>query len=879
MSVAAAGKLFVNYTKMPRRIPLAVWVALRTLVLAGTIGLAVVLTLWPEIGLRLFWGLAIPVLPGVFALAPGVWRQVCPMATLNQMPRQGGFTQGRDLPEQAKTWAFAIAVAFFFGTIALRAPLLNASPALVAIGIVLVLALAFLGGLVFKGRSGWCGTFCPLGPIQRDYGHAPLAVVRNGFCDTCLGCQKNCYDFNPRAAVFSDLYDEDPRYSGQRRFFMAMMPGVILGYFLQDQAPAYGPWVQFAILVGTTMGSVGLYQMLTGFLGLNLFRTANLFAAAALALFYVFSGPTIVKTLSALADVAVPQALIDASRATGLVIAGLVIYQGWRNEYAYEEMARAANHLQVDQSGHSLRERLATAGAAQVLEKSSGTSFSVAPNQTLLDAMEAARIKINFGCRSGLCGADAVAIHEGSGNLSPPGEDETATLRRLGLEGKARLACMCQVRGPVTVDTNLQKAAASAVMASDTEDRAAALGIRHVVIIGNGVAGLGVAEALRRKSASVEITVITGESHHFYNRMAIGRVIYGRSAMDGLHLLPDAWYKDNRVDVWRNTIATAVDREARQLHLGTGETLPYDRLVLATGAHAASPGPEYSRYTNAFVLRAASDAEAVRAFAQARRARRAVVIGGGVLGVEAADALHHLGLDVVLLQRSGRLMDRQLDSTGAVRLTQYLNNIGIEVVHNAVVASFSGETELEQIALSDGTIITGDLFIACVGIVPNIELAKSCGLATGRGIVVDAHMATADPAIFAVGDVAELPGAPGGLWPVGAAQATAVVSTMLGAPQAYEVPRLLVQLKCDGIDLRSYGMLEAQAGDEVISAPPAETAWWSFILRDREVTGAVFVGPPGSGRVFTRALQARCDLTPVLPDLREGRLEALARVL
>ena len=161
------------------------------------------------------------------------------MALMNQLPRMTNRSIARDLPEWAGHWAFGIAVASFIGLVALRAPLLNHRGDLVGLGILGMLVIAFMGGLAFKGRSGWCGTFCPLGPIQRDYGHAPLVMVRNGFCSTCVGCQKNCYDFNPRAAVFGDIYDNDAAYAGQRRFFMAMMPGTVLGYFLQAPNPDY----------------------------------------------------------------------------------------------------------------------------------------------------------------------------------------------------------------------------------------------------------------------------------------------------------------------------------------------------------------------------------------------------------------------------------------------------------------------------------------------------------------------------------------------------------------------------------------------------------------------------------------------------------------
>lgn len=874
--MANASQLFANYTKITPRIPMGIWAALRIATLAITLIVAALLIRHPDVGLKIFWGLMIPVVPALLVIAPGLWRQICPMALLNQIPRMLKIGAARDLPELARKWAFTIAVATFFICIALRAPLLNYNGLVVGLGIFGVLILALIGGLVFKGRSGWCGTFCPLGPIQRDYGQAPVVLVRNGYCESCVGCQKNCYDFNPRAAVFGDLYDEDPRYAGQRRFFMAMLPGIILGYFLQDQHPAYGPWLHALILIGATCASVGVYQLLTSFFGLRPFRAANLFACVALIAFYAFGVPVVLKAVASLAhiDIAAPAQLIGI--ALGLALSAALVFKGRSNERIYEDALKSSDQLHLDEGTRTLQERM-DAKSPRVSERGSGKAFAVAPGQTLLEAMEAAHVKINFGCRSGLCGADPVVICEGEGNVSAAGPDELATLKRLGLEGVARLACVCQVNGAITIDRDVQnakRAAAGHAAAAAKTDPLKDKGVEKIVIVGNGVGGISTADALRQISPSVDIKIITDEPHHFYNRMAIGRVIYGRSAMDGLFLLPEDWYADNHVDVWRNTIVTAIDREQKRLALGTGETLPYDRLIIATGAEAMSPDPSYAKFPNAFVLRRAADAQAIRSFAQLNGARHAVVLGGGVLGVEAADALHHLGLKVTILQRTARLMDRQLDVEGAARLTHYLTNIDIEVMTDAIAASFEGEERLTRIRLKDGREVEGDLFVACAGIMPRIELAKASGLVTKRGILVDPHMRTSDASIYAVGDVAELEGALGGLWPIAGAQADALAADIAGLAKPYTMPHLILQLKCDGVDLKSFGEVEPRPGDESLCADPDAIEWWRLNLRDGKVVGGVFIGPPSSSRPFTRLLQPEADLTSALPALRSGHLPA-----
>lgn len=874
---------FANYTKRGSALPKPVWQVLRVLTLLATLGFAVLLTFDPAVGLQLWWGLAIPVLPAVLVIAPGLWRQVCPMAFLNQIPRMTGTSRSLPLPGKWKERAFLIAVALFLACVAARSPVLNHAGGLVAAGIVGVLIAAFVGGLVFAGRSGWCGTFCPLGPIQRTYGHAPLVVVPNGYCPTCVGCQKNCYDFNPRGAIFADLVDSDPRYASQRRLFIGLLPGLIGAYFLQGPTQTYGYELYLAILLAACCASAGLYAIATSCFPLSPHRVAAVFAAVALAIFYWFGGPIVLGTLSHVLSFTAPEWLTAASRGVG-VVGGLILLGA--SLYAEGLFAKAAAQPAqrvAEPSGRTqMHTRFGGKQGAEVTDRETKVAFPVPKGATLLDAIESAGLKINYGCRAGLCGADAVVVCAGSKHLSPAGDDELATLRRLGLEGKARLACMCRVSGPVLIDRDPNASAAEQTEAAPVApevDHALGTGISRVVIIGNGIAGTSTAEQLRRLSASLQIDMITSEPLHFYNRMAIGRLIYGRTGMDGLQLIPDNWYARNRVEVWRNSIARAVDRQSKTVLLATGESLPYDKLILATGAHCTTPDPDFLSFDNAFVLRSAEDAQALRNYVQLRRARHALVVGGGVLGVEAADALHHLGLQVTLLQRSDRLMNAQLDHQGAARLTAYLEGIGIQVLTDVAISRWENQgATLRAAWLAHGPCARADLFVACLGIGTNAQLARAAGLEVGRGVRVDSCMRTSDPDIYAVGDVAELPGAIGGLWTVGAAQAVTAANALLGREQPYQAPRIILQLKCDGIDLRSFGEIAARPGDEEYTAGPNDAAWWRLILRQDELVGALYVGPPRSAKDFTRVVQAGADLTPIRADLQRGNLSVLAKL-
>ncbi len=877
----AATQFFRNYTQRQTRVPMALWWAARGAALAVALALVALLFLRPQTGLLLFWGLVIPLVPALLVVAPGLWRQVCPMATLNQIPRLAGFSRALELPAVLKTAAFGIAVALFIGAVSLRAPLLNHEGAALGTLVLLMLAAAFAGGLVFKGRSGWCGTFCPLAPIQRTYGQAPLFVVKNGYCNPCVGCQKSCYDFNPRAAVFSDVYDEDPRHAAQRRLFMGLLPGLILGYFLQATVPVSPAY--FLTLLLAVAASAGAYGLAVAFLPASPYRVALVFGVIALSCFYGFAGPLVVRTLATLAGVQPWPLAQTLAQAAGLLLAALLAASGLHAEARWKASQRKSTAGAAAAGGSSLKKRLAETKTAEVTDRASGISFPVAGDATLLEAIQGAGLKINFGCRAGVCGADPVAICEGAEHLSPPGDDELATLRRLGLEGRARLACMCSVKGPVTIDRDPHSAPAPTLAQAagkPVEDRAPALGLKRVVIVGNGVAGMGVAEALRRASPSVQIDVVGNEPFAFYNRMGIGRLVYdadATAALAGLTLVPPDWAEKQRVNQHRGAVALRIDRERRELLLHGDTVLPYDKLVLATGARSTPPDAAFLDHRNAFVLRSAEDAQAIRHYVQRAKARRALVVGGGVLGVEAADALHHLGLKVTLLQRADRLMNQQLDAQGAAKLQSYLEGIGIQVVTQAQVLAYEGEPMLQVAQLAHGPRVRADLFVAALGIQANTFLAEHAGLLLGdNGVRVDAHMQTSDPDILAVGDVAELKGTPRGLWPIGSAHAATAVATLLGEDRPYATPRIVLQLKCDGIDLRSQGDIAPREGDENYTAREGDAAWWRLIVRHGQLAGGLYVGPPGTAKTFTKLLQQPRDLGPLREQLRQGSLEGLA---
>ncbi|HEX4345816.1 MAG TPA: FAD-dependent oxidoreductase [Solirubrobacteraceae bacterium] len=855
---------FPNYTQIAPVVPHAAWRVLRRLSVPLLVAIAVLLVADPKDGLKLWWGLLIPLLPLLWLVAPGIWRNVCPLATANQIPRTAGFSRAAKPPRWFRRVAPMLGMGTFVLAVASRPVLFNASGPATAALIVAALLGAFAGGVLLKGKSGWCSSICPMLPVQRMYGQAPFVLERNDHCRPCVGCTANCYDFNPRAAYLADLHEADPHDTSTRKIFVGAFPALVVAYFTLAPPSAVGVlthYGQVALAIGAGIGS---FFVLEAVLRVSAARLAAVYAAAAITLFYWYGSKVVATTLlgSPAGWLVWPLRTVVA----GLAIAWLL--RAWRQEQRFAAAsapAPSADAVSVTLSA-AAQAAAAPAGGVEVTFEHDGARIVASPAASLLEVAEGGEQAIEAGCRMGVCGADPVAILAGAEHLSAQTADERATLERLGLDpSRNRLACCARVSGPVTISLRPDR---EAVAAGTAMAFAFDPAVRRVVVLGNGVAGVTAADHVRRRHPDCEISVVASEAHPLYNRMGISRLIYGRSAMMGLHLLPDAWYEDNRITCWLNTTATAIDRDAREVRLGSGERLPYDRLILATGSKAFVPSLPGWGTPGTFVLRAADDALRIRSFVQRTGARRAAVAGGGLLGLEAAYALHKLGLKVTVLERGPWLLRRQLDARAAELLRTYLGNLGLEVELEAECAALEGDDLLARIVLRDGRELPADILLMAAGVVSATGLAVAAGIDARRGITVDPQMRTSDPSILAAGDVVEWEGGVLGLWPVAVAQAEVAAENAVGGAAAYVAPVPVTMLKVVGVELVSVGRIaaDAAAGEREEIVEDAEALRYRKLVVDADdrCLGAILLGYPEDSAAVTAAVKAHAPLTEAL---------------
>jgi NADPH-dependent 2,4-dienoyl-CoA reductase/sulfur reductase-like enzyme/ferredoxin len=504
----------------------------------------------------------------------------------------------------------------------------------------------------------------------------------------------------------------------------------------------------------------------------------------------------------------------------------------------------------------------------------------------LLDIAEASQVPIQSGCRMGMCGSDPVRIVEGEENLSAPRSAERRTLERLGLGAGCRMACVTRVQGPVVVDphpaleTGPQLAQDEPRPPAIRVDGALQRGIRRIVVVGAGVAGVTSIEELRRELTDAELTLIGDEPYAFYNRMAITRLVSESASIESLYLNPRDWAESRRVDYRRGVAVTAIDRGNREVRLDDGQRIAYDRVVIATGARPFVPPIDGFGADGSFVLRTIDDAVQIQQHIRRTRGRTAVIVGGGLLGLEAAYYLSRLDVRVLVLDRGPWPLSRQLDEQAGALLWEMLEDLGIEVLPRTEARRVLVDERVMGVELIDGGSIDAELCLIATGIVPNSELAKAAGLDVSGGISVDDGMRTSDPHIFAIGDVVDHDGRRYGLWPASVEQAQVAAANMVGGEAAYRVTAQPARLKVPGVDLLSIGVGDARAGEArtVVVSAYGTRRYRKLILEEGRLTGAIILGSPELFDDVTRAVESRVDLGLELDALEHGKWQALSRL-
>ena len=340
--------LFPAYTEMRRRLPLKAWHTIRIASVLAYLALCITLFIRPAGGQFWFFKVIVPLLPILFFTAPGLWRNICPLAASNQAPRWFSFTRAFTPPDWLRRYGALISIVLFFGITSTRIAFFNSNGAGLSVLLLVTIIGAFITGIAFKGKSGWCSSTCPLLPLQRVYGQTPFVKVPNSHCQPCVGCTKNCYDFRPSAAYQADLHEPDPNWTAPRKLFVSALPGYVLGFFLLVNHPGIALPEVYLRLAAFFVGSVGLFYALQALLGLSLTVIIAIWASAAINIFYWFSGITLSDSFATITGIQVPW-LRWPIRAIVLVLSLFWIARTYVKGRQYEEEAASRPALPVIQ--------------------------------------------------------------------------------------------------------------------------------------------------------------------------------------------------------------------------------------------------------------------------------------------------------------------------------------------------------------------------------------------------------------------------------------------------------------------------------------------------------------------------------------------------
>lgn len=395
-----------------------------------------------------------------------------------------------------------------------------------------------------------------------------------------------------------------------------------------------------------------------------------------------------------------------------------------------------------------------------------------------------------------------------------------------------------------------------------------------VVVVGTGMAGGKVVEEiLARSPQGFSIRMFGAEPGGTYNRILLSHVLGGQADPAKLWLQPLEWYEKNGVRVHVGVRAGIIDRAQRIIRSPDGKVAePYDLLILATGSRPFVPPIPGKNLKGVFVLRTLADCAAIGSFAQ--ECTKAVVLGGGLLGLEAARGLQGHGLDVTVVEHAPHLMPRQLDGMAGALLKRKLESLGLRIHVGMSIQEIIGEEgEVDGVRLADGSILETDLVVISCGIRPNVEEAQAAGLEVGKAIIVNDQMRTSDPAVFAIGECAEHRGQLVGLVEPVYEQARVLAEVLTGANStaAFQGPQNVTTLKVMDVDLVSMGQFQGDAGCEVVShLDPQKGVYKKLVLKEGKLVGAILLGLADLGQYYQRLYRQGEEPGLSALDLLEG---------
>ncbi len=365
------------------------------------------------------------------------------------------------------------------------------------------------------------------------------------------------------------------------------------------------------------------------------------------------------------------------------------------------------------------------------------------------------------------------------------------------------------------------------------------MAVKRYLIIGNGVAGTTAAESLRKEEPDARITVVTNEVIPFYSRLRLNEYVAGDITKDALIVRKENWYQEKNIDLVIGTTISTIDSDKKIAVTESGQELHYDKLLYSAGSHAFIPRISGANKPGVFALRNISDADEIIGYKQDKSS--AVILGGGLLGLELGYALIQAGIKVTVVELSDHLLPRQLDKVGGAFLQNTLEGFGFNFILGDCATEIAGESCVETVVLKSGKTLATEVVLVSAGVRPNITLANNSGLETNLGLVINANMQTNISDIYAAGDLIERDGKLYGSWITSMEQGRLAAQNMAGKPVEYHGSTMSMTLKVVGIELGSAGNHdpEHELESKILTT---DTTYKRVVFDQDKVVGCVMIG-------------------------------------
>ncbi|MCX8043788.1 MAG: FAD-dependent oxidoreductase [Desulfobacterota bacterium] len=388
------------------------------------------------------------------------------------------------------------------------------------------------------------------------------------------------------------------------------------------------------------------------------------------------------------------------------------------------------------------------------------------------------------------------------------------------------------------------------------------------LIIGNGIAANTAAERIRTIDPSGIIHMFTKESVPFYYTPALPEVLSGEKDLQSITIHDEVWYERNNIVLHRATPILKIDPALQEVTAQDGATYVYDRLLLATGGNSFVPPIQGADRDGVFTLRTFADAKAIKE--RATRAKTLVLIGGGLLGLEAGNGLRKAGLSVIVVEFFPRLLPRQMDPAGASILQRQMEGMGFSFYLNARTKEIAERNGCLEVRLEDGIAIPADMVLISAGVRPDLSLPKSVGIDCDKAVKVDDAMKTNIQNIFAAGDLVEHRGIYYGIWPAAMEQGAVAGTVMAGQEAQYTGTVISNTLKVVGIQLTAAGDIDPDGTREsIVRSDPVRGIYRKLVISNNTITGAILFGDVRGSDAILQAMKNKTDISRVKSFLND----------